>query len=260
MSYEFIKFEEKDASALITINRPQVYNALSKAAKLEIIRAIREANKAPGLVSIVLAAEGKAFCTGQDLNDRTVQANEGQKVDLGVTLETEWNPLVKAIRESKKPVIAAVQGVVAGAGVSVALACDMVIAAPGVKFVSGFTKLGLTPDAGSSYVLGRALGYQKALEFFLLGEPLTSEQLHAAGLINHLDAAPLDIALTWASKINKLSPKSTALVKRNLQKALESSYEQSMSNETAAQRYLGNSEEYQEGLKAFFEKREPRFH
>lgn len=260
MSFEHIKFEEKDATALITINRPQVYNALTKDAKLEIVRAIREANKAPGLVSIVLAAEGKAFCTGQDLNDRTVQANAGTKVDLGVTLETEWNPLVNAIRTSKKPVIAAVQGVVAGAGVSVALACDMVIAAPGVKFVSGFTKLGLTPDAGSSYVLGRALGYQKALEFFLLGDPLTSEQLHAVGLINTLDAAPLDIALTWATKINKLSPKSTALVKRNLQKALESTYDESMNNETAAQRYLGNSEEYQEGLKAFFEKREPRFH
>lgn len=260
MSYEYITFAEKEATALITINRPEVYNALSKAAKLEIIRAIREANKSPGLSSIVLAAQGKAFCTGQDLNDRTVQANAGEKVDLGVTLETEWNPLVNTIRDSKKPVIAAVQGVVAGAGVSVALACDMVIAAPGVKFISGFTKLGLTPDAGSSYILGRALGHQKALEFFLLGEPLTSEALHSTGLINHLDPAPLDIALAWASKINKLSPKSTALVKRNLQKAVESTYDVSMNNETAAQRYLGNSEEYQEGLKAFFEKREPRFH
>src|SRR5690606_6733040 len=112
MSYEHITFVEKDATALITINRPQVYNALSKDATLETVRAIREANKAPGLMTIVLAAEGKAFCTGQDLNDRTVQANAGTKVDLGVTLETEWNPLVNAIRDSKKPVIAAIQGVV----------------------------------------------------------------------------------------------------------------------------------------------------
>lgn len=259
-SFEHIKFEEKDATALITINRPQVYNALTKAAKLEIVKAIRQVNKAPGLRSIVLAAEGKAFCTGQDLNDRTVQSNEGEKPDLGVTLETEWNPLVNAIRSSRVPVIAAVQGVVAGAGVSVALACDLIICAPKVKFVSGFTRLGLTPDAGSSYILGRALGPQKALEFFLLGEPLMAEDLQKVGLINSLTDSPLELALAWASKINSLSPKSTTLVKRNLQNALESTYDKSMNNETASQRYLGNSEEYQEGLKAFFEKREPRFH
>ncbi|MFX3675613.1 MAG: enoyl-CoA hydratase/isomerase family protein [bacterium] len=258
--FENIRFEEKGATALITINRPQVYNALTKAAKLEIVKAIREANKAPGLRSIVLAAEGKAFCTGQDLNDRTVQASSGEKPDLGNTLESEWNPLVNAIRNSKIPVIAAVQGVVAGAGVSVALACDLIVASPKVKFVSGFTRLGLTPDAGSSFVLGRALGHQKALEFFLLGEPLLSEDLHAAGLINTISDSPLDNALAWATKINGLSPKSTALVKRNLQKAYESTYDESIQTETAAQRYLGNSEEYQEGLKAFFEKREPKFH
>ncbi len=109
-------------------------------------------------------------------------------------------------------------------------------------------------------MLGRALGHQKALEFFLLGEPLMSEDLHTAGLINTISDSPLDNALAWATKINGLSPKSTALVKRNLQKAYESTYDESIQTETAAQRYLGNSEEYQEGLKAFFEKREPKFH
>ncbi len=259
-NFEFIKYEEQGATGVITINRPEVYNALSRAAKLEIIKALRDANRSPGIRTLVIAAEGKAFCTGQDLNDRTVQANEGQKIDLGNTLETEWNPLVKAIRSSSKPVIAAVQGVVAGAGVSVALACDLIIAKAGVKFVSGFTRLGLCPDAGSSFILGRAIGDKKALEFFLLGEPLMSDFLVEKGLINCLSDSPLDNALAWASKINNLSPKSTSLVKRNLQNAVESSYEDSMNNETAAQRHLGNSEEYQEGLKAFFEKREPKFH
>ena len=150
---------------LIKINRPEVYNALTKDAKLEMIKAIRDYNKDPEIRAILLSSEGKAFCTGQDLNDRTIQGKE-KSVDLGKTLETEWNPLVNAIRNSKVPVIAAINGVVAGAGLSVALACDLLTSAPKVKFISGFSKLGLAPDAGSSYIFTRAIGYQRTLEFF----------------------------------------------------------------------------------------------
>src|SRR5690606_19926516 len=122
--------------AIITINRPEVYNALNVQGKLDIISAIREANKDTSVRSIVLAAEGKAFCSGQDLNDRTVDASKGP-VDIGHTLETEWNPLISAIRSSDKLIIAAVQGVCAGAGLSVVLACDMKVAAPGGRFIAG---------------------------------------------------------------------------------------------------------------------------
>ena len=145
-TFETIKFEIKNMTAIITLNRPTVYNALNIQGKLEIISAIREANKDANVRSIVLAAEGKAFCSGQDLNDRSVDASQGP-VDIGHTIETEWNPLIDAIKSSDKLVIAAIQGVCAGAGLSVALACDMKIAAPGVRFISGFSQIGLAPEA-----------------------------------------------------------------------------------------------------------------
>ena len=248
----------ENGTGIITINRPEVYGALTKEAKLEIIKAIRIHNRDKEVKSIILNSNGKGFCTGQDLNDRTVQAGE-KPVDLGVTLETEWNPLVNAIRESKKLVIGAVEGVVAGAGVSVALACDLVIAKPGIKFVSGFAKLGLCPDAGSTFTFTRALGSKKAMEFFLFNVPLMSEQLQEKGLINMIHEQPTEIAKEWSVELNSMAPLALNAIKININKAIDSDYQSSMNRETAYQRFLGNSEDYKEGLNAFFEKRQPNF-
>ncbi len=256
--FKFIKYTEENRTASITMNRPELYNALNAEAKMEIVQAIREANKNPNVHSIVLTGEGKAFCTGQDLNDRSVQANNGG-VDLGHTLQTEWNPLVTAIRDSKKIVIAAVNGVCAGAGISVAIACDMIVSKPAVKFVGAFSKLGLAPDAGSTYVFSRALGYQKTMEFFLMGEALTSEELHSARLINALSDDAMAKAQEYAQTINKLSPLATEMIKKNIKAAMDSNYNDSMERETHVQRFLGNSADYKEGLSAFLEKRQPNF-
>jgi 2-(1,2-epoxy-1,2-dihydrophenyl)acetyl-CoA isomerase len=256
--FKFITYEEQNATAIISMNRPEMYNALNAEAKMELVQAIREANKNSAIRSIVLTGKGKSFCTGQDLNDRSVQAQNGG-VDLGYTLQTEWNPLVNSIRDSKKIVIAAVNGVCAGAGISVAIACDMIISKPNTKFVGAFEKLGLAPDAGSTYTFVRALGYQKTMEFFLMGKPLMSEEMHAAGLINVLDEAVLERALEYSTNINKLSPVATEMVKKNLKAALDSNYNESMERETYTQRFLGNSNDYKEGLSAFLEKREPQF-
>lgn len=256
--FNYIAYEDNGATAVISINRPEMYNALNAEAKIEIVQAIREANKNPATRSIVLTGNGKAFCTGQDLNDRSVQATNGT-VDLGNTLETEWNPLVNSIRDSKKIVIAAINGVCAGAGISVAIACDLIISKPNNKFVGAFSKLGLVPDAGSTYTFVRALGYQKTMEFFLMGNPLLAEEMLAAGLINALDENVLERALAYANTINKLSPTATEMVKKNLKSALDSSYAQSMEREMNTQRFLGRSADYKEGLAAFLEKREPQF-
>ena len=256
--YNFITYEENNATAIISINRPELYNALNAEAKMEIVKGIREANKNPAIRSIILTGNGKAFCTGQDLNDRSIQAINGG-VDLGNTLQTEWNPLVASIKGSKKIIIAAVNGVCAGAGISVAIACDLIISKPKIKFVGAFTRLGLAPDAGSSYTFVRTLGYQKAIEFILMGLPLLAEDLLAAGLINALDESVLERALEYSTTINKLSPLSTETVKKNLLAALDSNYNESMERETIAQRFLGNSSDYKEGLSAFLEKREPQF-
>src|SRR6187431_1527350 len=204
-TFETIKYEIKNGTAIITINRPQVYNALNVQGKLDIISAIKESNKDATVRSIVLTAEGKAFCSGQDLNDRTVDATKGP-VDIGHTIETEWNPLIEAIRNSEKLVIGAIQGVCAGAGLSVALACDFKIAAPGVRFISGFSQIGLAPDAGMSFMLVRQLGYTKALEFALLGKPLLSEDMLEYNFINKIAENPLEESVKLAAEINNLAP------------------------------------------------------
>jgi 2-(1,2-epoxy-1,2-dihydrophenyl)acetyl-CoA isomerase len=257
-TFETIKYEVINGTAVITINRPQVYNALNVQGKLDIIGGIKEANKDASVRSIVLAAEGKAFCSGQDLNDRTVDATKGP-VDIGHTLETEWNPLIDAIKGSDKLIIASIQGVCAGAGLSVALAADMKIAAPGVRFISGFSQIGLAPDAGMSFMLVRQIGYTKALEFALLGKPLLSEDMLGYNFINRIAENPLEAAMNLASEINKLAPLSVKMVKKNFQYANEKELGEVLSREKYVQRYLGFSADYKEGVGAFLEKRKPEF-
>ncbi|OUR97851.1 hypothetical protein A9Q84_06540 [Halobacteriovorax marinus] len=256
--YTYISSENIDNTQIITICREEVYNALNTEAKMEIVKAIRAANKDQDVKSIILTAAGKAFCTGQDLNDRSVQASEAP-VDLGVTLETEWNPLVQSIKDSKKLVIGAINGVCAGAGLSVALACDFIYAAPKAKFISGFSKLGLAPDAGSSYTFVKAMGHQKTLEFFLFNEPLLADQLKDYGLINDVSEDVVKKAQEIALKINAMAPQCIELIKKNVQYARDNSFNESIKNEIYAQRFLGNSEDYKEGLSAFFDKRAPNF-
>lgn len=256
--FETVKFEIKNGTAIITINRPQVYNALNVQGKLDIISAIREANKDTTVRSIILAAEGKAFCSGQDLNDRTVDASKGP-VDIGHTIETEWNPLIQAIRTSDKLIIAAIQGVCAGAGLSVALAADMKIAAPGVRFISGFSQIGLAPDAGMSFMLVRQMGYTKALSFALLGKPLLSEEMLGYNFINSIAENPFEEALKLAGEINNLAPLSVKMVKKNFQYANEKDLSEVLDREKYVQRYLGFSQDYKEGVTAFLEKRKPQF-
>lgn len=257
-TFETIKYEVTNGTAIITINRPQVYNALNVQGKLDIISGIKEANKDATVRSIILTAEGKAFCSGQDLNDRTVDASKGP-VDIGHTIETEWNPLIEAIRTSDKLVIGAIQGVCAGAGLSVALACDMKIAAPGVRFISGFSQIGLAPDAGMSFMLVRQMGYTKALEFALLGKPLLSEAMLEYNFINSIAENPLQDAVKLATEINNLAPLSVKMVKKNLQYANEKELGDVLNREKYVQRMLGFSQDYKEGVAAFLEKRKPQF-
>jgi 2-(1,2-epoxy-1,2-dihydrophenyl)acetyl-CoA isomerase len=257
-NYETIKYEIKEGTALITINRPQVYNALNIQGKLDIISAIKNANKDSSVRSIVLTAEGKAFCSGQDLNDRTVDATKGP-VDIGHTIETEWNPLIDSIRSSEKIVIAAINGVCAGAGLSVALACDLKVSHPGIRYISGFSQIGLAPDAGLSFLLVRQMGYTKALEFGLLGKPLLAEVMLEYNFINKISENPLEEALSMAREINNLAPLSVKMVKKNFQFANEKELGEVLDREKFVQRFLGFSQDYKEGVSAFMEKRKPQF-
>ena len=248
--------EVREHAGIIKINRPDVYNALNGNNKWAIIKAIRDFNQDSKVSAIILTGEGKAFSTGQDLNDRQVSnvAN-----NLGDTLQTEWNPLVKTIRSSRKPVICAVNGVTAGAGIAVALSCDFLTSKPQTKFVGGFGKLALCLDAGSTFFLTRYLGEKRTFEFYMTNHPIMSEELHQAGLINHLSDDPLGRALEMTKQLHACDPKALEVVKTNIQSALESGYNNSLDNETKGQRFLGGRDNYREGINAFFGKRAPNF-
>lgn len=251
--------ENHGATRLIKINRPDVYNALTREAKAELTEAIEAAGGDESVRSIVLSAEGKAFCSGQDLNDRTVKSEGETRADLSETLRSEWNPLVSSIRDCPKIVIAAINGVAAGAGLSVALACDLRISTPGARFVSGFSKLGLCPDAGSTYTFTRALGAARAMEFFIFNRPFEAAQMKEVGLVNLVSEQFLDDALSWASEINKMAPQAIQIIKANVKLAAEHKFYEMIEVETESQGRLGASDDYQEGLTAFFEKRAPSF-
>lgn len=256
--FEFITYSVRENTAVITINRPDVYNALNTKSKSEIVQAITDANANPEVRSIILTAEGKAFCSGQDLNDRAVDARKGP-VDIGHTLETEWNPLIRAIRESKKIVIAAVNGVAAGAGLSIVLACDLKVSLPKVRYISGFTQIGLCPDAGLSSQLVSNMGYTQALSYALLGQPMMSEEMLERGFINLITENLMADAQAMAQKINQLAPLSVEQVKKNFQAALDMNFSDVLEIEKKAQQFLGFSQDYREGVTAFLEKRSPQF-
>lgn len=255
---KYTKVLIEDQTGIVIINRPEVYGALNKEAKKEVEDAINEFSHNSSIKSIILTSEGKAFCSGQDLNDRSVQTNE-QKNDLGKTLETEWNPLVLSIKNSHKPVICALNGVAAGAGLSVALACDFIIAKPATKLVCGFTQLGLIPDAGITFTLTKALGYHHAMNFFLTNRPLLTDELFAKNIIFQITDNVLEESKKLAIKLNMLAPISVKNIKENLKNSQEKSYNEIMEREILSQRECGFSDDYQEGIKAFFEKRSPVF-
>jgi 2-(1,2-epoxy-1,2-dihydrophenyl)acetyl-CoA isomerase len=255
-----ILFETHGPIAKITLNRPEVFNALDKTSKTDIIQALRKAQKEPNVKVIILAAAGgKAFCSGQDLNDASVSPLQGSPVDIGKVIEEEWNPLIEAIRQCEKPVLVAIEGVVAGAGLSLVLACDWRVAKKGGKFIAGFTQIGLAPDAGLSYQLVRHMGYVKALDFALSGSALLAEDLAGYNLLNEVAEDPLARAMEVAQKWADLAPLSVKMVKKTFQLAQEISFGEVLERERSTQRMLGFSKDYAEGVKAFKEKRKPNF-
>src|SRR5687767_1649106 len=201
MTYESIKFERADGIARITLDRPDRLNSFTRAMHGELRDALASLGDAR---VVVLTGAGRGFCAGQDLNDRAVSA-EGHPVDLGVTVETCWNPLVRSLTSLAQPVIARVNGVAAGAGANIALACDIVVAARSAKFIQSFSAIGLIPDSGGTWVLPRLVGQARALGLALTGEALPADQAEAWGLIwkavddEKLDAEVNALAARFAS-------------------------------------------------------------
>jgi len=259
MSFQNIRYEETGAVARVTLNRPDKLNSFNAAMHLELREALARAAR-PEIRVVVITGAGKGFCAGQDLGDR-VMASGAEPADLGQAIDTYYTPLVRAIRALDKPVIAAVNGVAAGAGCNVALACDLVVAARSASFIQAFCRLGLVPDAGGTWLLPRLVGPARAAGLAMLGDKLGAEQAAAWGLIwkcvdDDAFAAEID-ALT--THLAAAPTQGLALTKQALQASWSHTLDEQLDLERDLQRELGRSHDYAEGVSAFLQKRKPQF-
>lgn len=255
LAQETIRVEIADGVATVTLNRPDSLNALNAVMRAELLAAAKALGRDDAVRAVVLTGSGRGFCSGADL-----RGGAGER-DFRRVLTTEYNPLVRAIRDLPKPVIAAVNGVAAGAGVSLALACDLVYAAEEARFIQAFVRIGLVPDSGSTRTLVRALGRHRAAQLIFSGEPLSAVEARDAGLVAEVvPAAQLHARVQEVSAGMATAPtRAIALAKRLLNAAEDATLDESLAAEAALQDLAGRTEDHAEGVVAFAEKREPRF-
>jgi 2-(1,2-epoxy-1,2-dihydrophenyl)acetyl-CoA isomerase len=260
MNYQSILFSCADGIARLTLNRPDRLNSFNDAMHAEVRDALSALESDASVRVLVLTGAGRGFCAGQDLSDRAV-APGGEAVDLGDSIERNYRPLVLRLRALEMPVICAVNGVAAGAGANLALACDIVLAAKSASFLQAFAKIGLVPDCGGSYFLPRLVGTARAMGLALLAEKLSAEQAADWGLIwkcledGELAAETDRVAAQLAAGPTR----GYAHIKRALYASAGNTLERQLELERDYQRLLGFSEDYREGVAAFSEKRAPRF-
>jgi len=256
MAYETIQVTIADGIARITLNRPDRLNSFTRAMHAELRDALANLDDAR---VVILTGAGRGFCAGQDLNDRAVAP--GEAVDLGEAVEESWNPLIRSLAALSQPVIARVNGVAAGAGANIALACDLVIAAKSAKFIQSFSALGLIPDSGGSWHLPRLVGQARALGLALTGEPLPAEKAAEWGLIlKAVDDEALDVEVdALAAKLADLPPLGLAAIKQIIRTSWSRSLDEELDLQRDEMRRLGFTEDYREGVAAFLEKRPAKF-
>lgn len=249
-----------DGVLTVTLNRPDKLNSFNEAMHLDLRAAIQRAHDDAGVRAVLLTGAGRAFSAGQDLGDR--DPRKGQDApDLGVTLETFYNPTLRLVRALEKPVVCAVNGVAAGAGANIALACDIVLAGRSARFIQAFARIGLVPDAGGSFTLARILGEPRAKALAMTAEPLSAEKAADWGLIWKVvdDAALMGEAGDLARRLAAGPTLALGLTKRLIQAAAGNSLDEQLDLERDLQRQVGRSHDYAEGVTAFLEKRDPVF-
>jgi 2-(1,2-epoxy-1,2-dihydrophenyl)acetyl-CoA isomerase len=256
MAYETIEFKQDGAIARLTLNRPDRLNSFTAQMHEEVANAL---GRLEGARVLVLTGAGRGFCAGQDLADRAVAP--GEAVDLGESVEQRYNPLIRTLASLPFPVIARVNGVAAGAGANIALACDIVIAAHSAKFIQSFANIGLIPDSGGTWVLPRLVGQARALGLALTAEPLPAEKAALWGLIwkavpdEALDAEVDALAARFATAPTR----GLARIKQMIRESWGHSLDEELDLQRDAMRELGFSEDYREGVAAFMAKRAPNF-
>ena len=247
---------ERGPVTRITLNRPDRLNSFTAAMHAELREALADLREAR---VVVLTGAGRGFCAGQDLNDRNV--TPGEQVDLGETVQRDWNPLVRTLASLPQPVIARVNGVAAGAGANIALACDLVVAAKSAKFIQSFSAIGLIPDSGGSWHLPRLTGQPRAMGLALTGEPLPAEKAADWGLIwKCVEDDSLDEEVDGlAAKLASLPPLGLAATKQLIRSTWGRSLDEELDMQAGEMRRLGFTEDYREGVAAFLEKRPAKF-
>jgi len=260
MTQASVLFDVQDGYALVTLNRPDKLNSFNPEMHQRLREALATVKSRDDIRAVLLTGAGRAFCAGQDLSDRAMKPG-GPAPDLGQTIGTLYNPLVRTLRTLEKPVVCAVNGVAAGAGANVALACDIVVAGRSASFLQAFAKIGLMPDSGGTYFLPRLVGTARAMGLALLADKLPAEEAARIGLIWKCvdDAQLMDEARAIAAAFGKGPTKAYGAIKEALYASPHNSLDAQLNFERDVQRELGRTEDYREGVTAFMEKRPPDF-
>jgi 2-(1,2-epoxy-1,2-dihydrophenyl)acetyl-CoA isomerase len=260
MSYESIQYSIDNGIAVLTLNRPDKLNSFTQAMHLEVRAALEQVQADRSVRVLVLTGAGRGFCAGQDLSDRAVEPGS-PGVDLGESVEKFYAPLVLTLRSLPMPVICAVNGVAAGAGANLALACDIVLAAKSASFIEAFCKLGLIPDTGGTWHLPRMIGMARATGLAMLGEKLSAEKAEEWGLIWRAvpDEELMNEAMKMATHFAAAPTKGLAFTKKALQASYANTLPQQLQMEADMMRELGYSHDYREGVAAFMAKRPANF-
>lgn len=262
MSDEKILLVEKsEGVCLITLNRPDKLNSFNDELSFQLIDALKTAGKDQEIRALVITGAGRGFCAGQDLSNRKFSDASASRPSLSDSIKRRYNPMITCIRRMEKPVIAAVNGVAAGAGSSLALACDLRVVAENASFIQSFTKVGLVPDSGATFILPRLIGATKAFELMLSAEKLEAKEAFELGIVNKLlpQEKVLEEALSWAKQLAKGPSKAFGLTKRALNEAIFPDLEERLEYEAYLQEIAGRSDDFQEGVTAFLEKRQPAY-
>jgi 2-(1,2-epoxy-1,2-dihydrophenyl)acetyl-CoA isomerase len=252
-----INFKIESGVGMITLNRPDKFNSFVRQMAFDLQARLDECAANPEVRAIYLTGIGKAFCAGQDL----AEAIDPAQTQLDKIVEEHYNPIIERLRNIEKPIVCGVNGVAAGAGANLALACDITIAGHSVAFIQAFSKIGLVPDSGGTYYLPRLIGMQKATALMFLGDKVTAEEAVQMGMIYKAvaDEELQEVALGVAQKLAKMPTKGIGLTKRLLNESLNNDLTSQLARENEMQTQAGQTHDYQEGVNAFLEKRKPVF-
>ncbi len=252
-----IQVDMHGGTATITLKRPEVFNSFNRDTALAFQAALDDCQQRAEVRCVVITGEGKAFCAGQDLQEVT----DPQGPELTSIVRDHYNPIIEKIRALEKPVIAAVNGVAAGAGANIALACDIVIACQSASFIQAFSKIGLIPDSGGTFFLPRLIGFQRASAYMMLGDKIDAAKAEEIGMIYKMlpDADFADEVKRLAAKLAEMPTTGLAYTKKALNRSLYNDLSSQLALEEQLQSKAGSTHDYNEGVKAFLEKRKPEF-